>query len=544
MFSTQFGLPAITHANFEKHMMAPSIGFDSSWAREISLDVQWAHAIAPNANLLLVEAVDETRDNLLNAVDYARNRADVVAISMSWYGPEFPDESTYDSHFISPSGASFFAASGDDGAGVNWPAVSPNVVGVGGTTLTFANGAVSSETAWQYSGGGLSAFEPEPTYQVTYGVPGANGHRAVPDVSYYADPVPGVPYYTSFSGIPAGWSVGSGTSVGAPQWAAIHSIGQTATNNNFYRIAGSAYYPSYFRDVTAGSNGNPAMPNYDYVTGLGSPLTTLYDLPPGNPTLSGPTTVVRNVWYTYTTNAVTDPDGDQICFHLNLTGPGISLQDTQGWFNTNEGQRISVSWSVMWEPTDNPGVYLFQVWVEDWYGLLSHMASLTVDMIDPAHPLCAMKTLADGSFYRPRNSTDLRVEMLFDDPRLVGDQTGNTTSPYATIANYPDGKVDMKDIVFIELHFGALEGGSNWNYMADIVPDKKIDMKDMTQVILHYPYSGSYPPLVLSGVTVTFNPTGEVRSPDQYGFVTIPQGATSFTVKCNGTTIGAMIIFW
>jgi subtilase family serine protease len=271
VFSTQFGLPAITSANFEKHMMASTISFDSEWALEISLDVQWAHAIAPNAKILLVEAVDAYGQSLLDAVDYARNRADVVAISMSWGGPEFPGESAYDSHFVSSYGASFFASSGDNGSGVNWPAVSCNVVAVGGTTLTFANGVVSSETAWNGSGGGLSAFEPEPSYQVTYGVPGANGYRAVPDVSYYANPNPGLPVYTSFPGMPVGWSAWGGTSAGAPQWAAIHSIGKTATNNNFYRIARSAYYSSYFRDITAGSNGYPAMPNYDYVTGLGSP---------------------------------------------------------------------------------------------------------------------------------------------------------------------------------------------------------------------------------------------------------------------------------
>jgi subtilase family serine protease len=374
VFSNQFGLPTITSANFEKHMMAPSVSFDSNWALEISLDVQWAHAIAPNAKILLVEAVDALGGNLLDAVDYARNRADVVAISMSWGGPEFSGESAYDPHFISPYGASFFASSGDNGTGVNWHAVSSNVVGVGGTTLTFANGIVSSETAWQGGGGGLSAFEPEPAYQVTYGVPGANGQRAVPDVSYYADPVPGVPVYTSFSGMPVGWSAVGGTSAGAPQWAAIHSIGQTATNNNFYRIAGSAFYHSYFRDITAGSNGNPALPDYDYVTGLGSPLTTLYDLPPSNPTLSGPTTVYRNVWYTYTTNSVTDPEEDQIRYHLNATGPGNPYQNTTIWVNSG----TPMSWNLMWEPTDNPGTYLLQAWVEDSYGMLSSMGSLSV----------------------------------------------------------------------------------------------------------------------------------------------------------------------
>ena len=277
VFSSQFGLPAV---NFEKHMMAPTISTDGGWALEISLDVQWAHAMAPNAKILLVEATSSSLTALLAAVDYARGRSDVVAISMSWGGSEFSTESGYDSHFTSIYGATFFASSGDSGAGVSWPAVSPNVVGVGGTKLNFAvDGSVASETAWSGSGGGISYYEREPSYQVSYNVPGANGYRAVPDVSYDADPSSGVSVYdsTPYSGATGWWQVG-GTSAGAPQWAAIQSLGLSATNNNFYQDAESASYSSYFRDITVGSNGHLAATGYDLVTGLGSPLTTSYTL--------------------------------------------------------------------------------------------------------------------------------------------------------------------------------------------------------------------------------------------------------------------------
>jgi subtilase family serine protease len=260
--------------------MSSGIPTDGGWALEISLDVQWAHAVAPDAKILLVEATSNSGTNLLAAVNYARSRSDVVAISMSWGGSEFSGESSYDSYFTSSYGATFFASSGDYGAGVLWPAVSANVIGVGGTTLTFkADGSVASETGWSGSGGGISAYVTEPGYQATYGVPGANGKRAVPDVSYDADPNSGVSVYdsTSYYGSVGWWQVG-GTSAGAPQWAAIQSLGLSANNNNFYQDAKSASYSSYFRDITSGSNGYPAKTGYDLVTGLGSPFTTNYAL--------------------------------------------------------------------------------------------------------------------------------------------------------------------------------------------------------------------------------------------------------------------------
>ena len=84
-------------------------------------------------------------------------RADVVAVSMSWGGEETVEEKSLDSHFVSKSGAVFFASSGDDGWGASWPAASPNVVSVGGTSLSFkSDGTLNKETAWSGSGGGVS----------------------------------------------------------------------------------------------------------------------------------------------------------------------------------------------------------------------------------------------------------------------------------------------------------------------------------------------------------------------------------------------------
>jgi len=285
VFSGQFSLPSCTTTNgcFEKHKMSSRLRSDSGWALEEALDTQWAHAIAPSAKILLVEARSASGTDLLNAVNYARLRSDVIAISMSWGGSEFSSESLYDNYFTSPFGATFFASSGDSGTGVQWPAVSQNVIGVGGTTLNLdSNGNFLSETGWSGSGGGLSSFETEPGYQTTYGVPNANGRRAVPDISYEADPNSGVSVYdtTSYQG-QTGWFQIGGTSVGAPQWAAIKSVGNSVTNNKLYHDAASPNNANYLRDITSGTNGAcgfycTAITGYDYVTGLGSPLTTTF----------------------------------------------------------------------------------------------------------------------------------------------------------------------------------------------------------------------------------------------------------------------------
>jgi subtilase family serine protease len=267
VFGTQYGLLPVS---FVKHKMATTVSSSQAWALEISLDVQWAHAIAPNATILLVEAKSNSLTDLLAAVNYAKSQPNVVAVSMSWGGNEFRAETIYDSYFSSSS-ITFFASSGDSGAGVSWPASSPNVVAVGGTSLRFLSGSVA-ETAWSGSGGGISSYEPIPAYQTKFGL--TNRMRSVPDVSYDADPNTGFSVYDSFgySGR-SGWFQVGGTSAGAPQWAAIQALGLTASNNNFYQDAKTAY-ASYFRDITSGSNGYLAKTGYDYVTGLGSPLTT------------------------------------------------------------------------------------------------------------------------------------------------------------------------------------------------------------------------------------------------------------------------------
>ena len=275
VFNKQFKLASCTIVNkcLEVHMDAGT-STDTGWAKETAFDVEWSHAIAPKAKILLVEAKTHSGVNLLKAVDYAASRKDVVAISLSWGGTEFSDETTLDSHFKSVSGATFFVSSGDSGAGVSWPAASPNVIAVGGTSLSLTTGGVFlNEVAWSVSGGGVSLYEKEPIWQKTFGIPKSKGMRAIPDVSYDADPKSGFPIYVNGM-----WYTVGGTSAGAPQWAAIQSLGLSITQDKIYQDKSSAKTSSYFRDIVSGSNGTctyycTARTHYDYVTGLGSPRT-------------------------------------------------------------------------------------------------------------------------------------------------------------------------------------------------------------------------------------------------------------------------------
>ena len=281
VFDNTYGLPACTVKNgcLVKHAMTTGMKTNGSWALETALDVEWAHAIAPQAKILLVEAKTQSGANLLAAVDYAASRSDVTAISMSWGGPEFSEETSLDGHFTSKSGAAFFASSGDNGTGANWPAASPNVIGVGGTSLElFKDGSLIAESAWAGSGGGVSAYEPEPDYQRAYNIPNAGGKRAVPDVAYNADPKSGFAVYHASGSSKNGWYTVGGTSAGAPQWAAIYALGRSATVSDLYRDKASSSTLAYFRDITSGTNGTcryycDARARYDYVTGLGVPLT-------------------------------------------------------------------------------------------------------------------------------------------------------------------------------------------------------------------------------------------------------------------------------
>jgi hypothetical protein len=258
---------------------------DKNWADETALDVEWAHALAPGASILLVEASDDTFANLDGAaIAYARKQPGVSVVSLSFGTPEAFDDLTTDALFRTPAGhagVTFVASAGDDGIPAVYPALSPNVLGVGGTTLHLdAAGNYQSESAWKDSGGGYSQVETVPAYQAAL-IPGA-AVRMAPDVAFDADPNTGVPIYDSLNnGAATPWDELGGTSFAAPAWAALIAIadqaradvaepsldGRTQTLPLLYRLPTTA-----FHDVTTGSNGYPAHAGYDLVTGRGTPV--------------------------------------------------------------------------------------------------------------------------------------------------------------------------------------------------------------------------------------------------------------------------------
>lgn len=289
VFSKQFGLPACTTANgcFKKiYASGKKPKTDAGWAGEIALDVEWAHAMAPAAKIILVEAADDSMDNLFKAVQVAVNSGATV-VSMSWGAGEFAGQTSYDAIFNNPN-VTFTASSGDSGAGTIYPAASPYVLAVGGTTLYVDSyGNYQGEAAWSGSGGGVSTVEAWPDSQKNLPIPQANNMRGVPDVAYNADPETGFSVYSSVPGDGGvGWSVVGGTSAGAPQWAAIvavaNSMNAVVYGGSFANLVYAAGNPSTgnyyynFNDINTGSNGScgyycTAQDGYDYVTGLGSP---------------------------------------------------------------------------------------------------------------------------------------------------------------------------------------------------------------------------------------------------------------------------------
>jgi subtilase family serine protease len=267
------------------------------WDLEESLDVQWVHSMAPQANVILFEANSNNGSDLYATEVTAANFPGVSVISNSWGGGEYSGETTDDSNFMTPAGhqgVTFLASAGDTGSPGGYPAYSPYVVSVGGTNLQIqSTGTYISESVWNdnngyATGGGISTQEPLPSYQD--GLDGINGasttNRNMPDVSADADPDSGVSVYDTWNeGQGGGWFQVGGTSLASPLWAGMIAIANQgralageSTLNGYTQTLPMLYsLPSTdFHDVTTGSNGTySAGPGYDLVTGLGTPVANL-----------------------------------------------------------------------------------------------------------------------------------------------------------------------------------------------------------------------------------------------------------------------------
>ncbi len=292
-FDVEYGLPEpagfFTKVNQSGGTSYPGVDSTGGWEGEEDLDVEWAHAIAPQANIILVEATSSSGTNLYAGVQWAEQQGAVSVISMSWGGTESSGELSDDStYFTTPSGhqgITFVASTGDTGAPSEYPAYSPNVLAVGGTSLTLnSDSTYNSEVAWSDSGGGISVDETEPSYQESVQT---SGKREVPDVAFDANPNTGVAVCDAYNyGTSTPWWQFGGTSLAAPSWAGLIAIadqgrivngtggtlnGATQTLPRLYSLPAGD-----FHDITSGSNNDySAGPGYDLVTGRGTPIANL-----------------------------------------------------------------------------------------------------------------------------------------------------------------------------------------------------------------------------------------------------------------------------
>ena len=327
-FDADYGLP--DPPSFQVLSPLGTVPFDPtnndmvSWAFETTLDVEWAHAMAPGASIvLLTSPVDETEGTVglpefMQLETYALDHHLGNVISQSWAATENTLFDAAGQQVVSQFEAVFqraraehvtvFAGAGDSGTAnyeqdlttfyavptVNYPASSPNVTAVGGTSLTAdTSGNYISETVWNdpdgggAGGGGVSQIFPEPIWQDF--LPRSDqkqlgGHRGLPDVSYNADPNTAILIYISVPGIPPNYYFIGGTSEGSPQWAGIAAdFNQIAgrplgcLNAKLYELGAVGALAPLTHDITVGNNayngvaGYSATAGWDLASGWGTP---------------------------------------------------------------------------------------------------------------------------------------------------------------------------------------------------------------------------------------------------------------------------------
>lgn len=356
--------------------------YDSGWATEIALDVQWAHAIAPLARLVLIEAPDASVNNLAGAIRLATRMGPGV-VSMSFGANEGSWVSSLESSFAT-SGMSYLAATGDNGAAVSWPAVSSRVVAVGGTSLTWTGSGSRSETTWSSTGGGISSFVAQPSYQA-----GTNNasKRAVADVAFNANPYTGQYVATMAQGSTSvSWISAGGTSLSTPQWAGLLAVANALRAQGGKASLGLphgtlyssvAKTPGTLLDVTTGSNGScgtcAAAAGYDTPTGLGTPQGNAVLTALSGATVTASTAAISSL--SVSTTPLSGKVGSALAATIGLDLAGASSAQInisgapQGVSFSASASGIQVSWA-----SPAAGSYTLQVSLSDNLGRTAQAA--------------------------------------------------------------------------------------------------------------------------------------------------------------------------
>ncbi len=396
-FSTKFGLPAcanvaltatstlplakasatctfsVAHLDANGALSNAAPAYDDGWVAESALDVQWAHAIAPLARIVLIEVTAANSDNLLGGVAMA-NKMGAGVVSMSFGAPEGSWVKSNDATFTT-TGMTYVASAGDDGSQALWPAVSPTVLAVGGTSLQWIGSGTRYEAAWSSSGGAVSTVETLPTWQSSLVIPGTGGAtmRATSDVAFNANPNTGqYVALTAQGATTTSWNAYGGTSIGAPQWAGLVAVANARRvaaskallgdfHTTLYKtIAGSAStYAADFADVVDGNNGACAScataAGYDIATGWGTPnasalLNTLVTDSTSSGSTASTTPVVPG-------GAFSAQTGTAFSRSLGITAPsGVTTKYTLA--GAPSGLAVSTTGVVTWS-APKAGTYAF-----------------------------------------------------------------------------------------------------------------------------------------------------------------------------------------
>ena len=385
---------SVVYSTANGTMTGSAPAYDSGWATEITLDVQWAHATAPLARIVLIEAPDASLNSLIGGVNLA-NAMGPGVVSMSFGSAEGSWTSSVDAAF-SNSKMTYVAATGDSGAAVDWPAVSPNVLAVSGTSLTYSGSGSRSETVWSGTGGGISAYTSTPSYQAS-GVPGVGSlpRRSVADVAFNADPSTGQYLAVINQGSSTvNWLSAGGTSLATPQWAGVIAVANAIRSQNAKSALGLTQpvlygqiadvpgsYASAFYDVTTGSDGSCATCNakvgYDETTGLGTPnVTSLLTYLAGTGATSAP--VVTGA-------SISGQVGTALSFTVSATSPDPLTYSLSG---APSGMTINTAGVVTWA-TPVAGTYSVTVTATDSKAKLSGSGVYTVKISPPVAPVVA-----------------------------------------------------------------------------------------------------------------------------------------------------------
>jgi len=393
-YDSQYGLPPLgtypASPWFRKVNQTGGASYpagNSGWALEISLDVETAHEICQNCNILLVEAGSASYANL-GAAENEAVALGASVISNSYGGGDSSSDTTYDSLYYNHPGVVITASTGDSGYGVEYPASSPDVVAVGGTTLNLnSDNTYASETAWVDGGSGCSAYEAKPSWQHDTGCT----HRTVADVSADADPNTGAAVYDTYGY--GGWLQVGGTSLSSPLVASVFALSGNTSN-------GSAPYsdPGGLNDVTSGSNGScspaylcTAGPGYDGPTGLGTPNgLAAFGSAAVSPDFSlsaspSSRTVTQGSATSY---AITMTPSGGFTDTVNLTASGLPSGAVPGFSPTSvsSGTTSSSTLSVTTASTTPAGTYTVTVTGKDASSSLTHSITVTLVVQAAAAP--------------------------------------------------------------------------------------------------------------------------------------------------------------